>query len=166
MLVLLHLTYHFLFGKLLQFGGKSPKTSTTISGHRIVCLEEKNRKLQEENEILKTASCGRNASRSEKIQAVQELYGRYLLRALCDALGLARGTFYNHMKSQKIQKLVDKQNEEFEPIIRKIFEDSKGRLGARPIRAKMHEMGYEMNNNFLYPEMKNAMYDYIQKRLI
>lgn len=136
---------------------KSLKTGTTISGHRIVCLEEENRKLREENEILKKASCGRNASRSEKIQAVQELYGQYSLRALCDALGLARGTFYNHMKSQKIQKLVDKQNEEFRPIIRKIFEDSKGRLGARPIRAKMHEMGYEISVrriNYLMKEMK------------
>ncbi len=109
---------------------KAPKTGTTISGHRIVCLEEENRKLREENEILKKASCGCNASRSKKIQAVQELYGQYSLRALCDALGLSRGTFYNHMKSQKTQKLVDKQNEEFRPIIQKIFEDSKGRLGA------------------------------------
>ena len=60
------------------------------------------------------------------------------------------------MKSQKIQKLVDKQNEEFRPIIRKIFEDSKGRLGARPIRAKMHEMGYEISVrriNYLMKEM-------------
>lgn len=32
---------------------KAPKTGTTISGHRIVCLEEENRKLREENEILK-----------------------------------------------------------------------------------------------------------------
>ena len=46
--------------------------------------------------------------------------------SLCDALGLARGTFYNHMKSKKIQKLVDRQNEKFRSIIRKIFEDSKG----------------------------------------
>ena len=61
------------------------------------------------------------------------------------------------MKSQKIQKLVDKQNEEFRPIIQKIFEDSKGRLGARLIRAKMHEMGYEISVrriNYLMKEMK------------
>ena len=136
---------------------KAPKTGTIISGHRIVCLEEENRKLREENEILKKASCGCNASRSEKIQAVQRLYGQYSLRALCDALELARGTFYNHMKSQKNQKLVDRQNEEFRPIIRKIFEDSKGRLGARPIRAKMHEMEYEISVrriNYLMKEMK------------
>ena len=80
---------------------KAPKTGTIISGHRIVCLEEENRKLREENEILKKASCGCNASRSEKIQAVQKLYGQYSLRALCDALELARGTFYNHMKRPK-----------------------------------------------------------------
>ncbi len=135
---------------------KAPKTGTTISGHRIVFLEEENRKLREENEILKKASCGYSASSEEKIQTVKELYGQYSLRALCDALGLARGTFYNHIKSQKIQKLVDKQNEEFRPIIRKIFEDSKGRLGARPIRAKMHEMGYEISVrriNYLMKEM-------------
>lgn len=53
---------------------KAPKTGTIISGHRIVCLEEENRKLREENEILKKASCGCNASRSEKIQAVQKLW--------------------------------------------------------------------------------------------
>ena len=61
------------------------------------------------------------------------------------------------MKSKKIQKLVDRQNEEFRSIIRKIFEDSKGRLGARPIRAKMHEMGYEISVrriNYLMKEMK------------
>ena len=29
---------------------KAPKTGTIISGHRIVCLEEENRKLREENE--------------------------------------------------------------------------------------------------------------------
>ena len=124
---------------------KAPKPSITISGHRIVCLKEENRKLREENEFLKKASCGYSASREEKIQAVKELYGQYSLRALCDALGLARGTFYDHMKRQKIQKLVDKQNEEFRPIIQKIFEDSKRRLGAQPIRAKMRDMGYEIS---------------------
>ena len=136
---------------------KSPKTGTTISGHRIVCLEEENRKLREENEILKKASRGRNASRSEKIQAVQELYGQYSLRALCDALGLARGTFYNHMKSKKNSETCRSAKRRIPVYHSENFEDSKGRLGARPIRAKMHEMGYEISVrriNYLMKEMK------------
>lgn len=123
---------------------KAPKTGAVISGHRLLCLEEENQKLRQENEILKKAGCGYNAPLEEKLAVVDKLYGQYSLHTLCHALGLSRGTYYNRMKSADTEKLVDKQNKEFQPIIREIFEKSKGRLGSRPIRAKMREMGYEI----------------------
>ena len=85
---------------------KAPKTGTIISGHRIVCLEEENRKLREENEILKKASCGCNASRSEKIQAVQKLICKTIKAIifksnLCDFQSLF---LFHFLKQNFVQK--------------------------------------------------------------
>lgn len=119
-------------------------TGKMISGHRLQCLEEKVKKLQQENDILKAASCSREAPLDEKLKAVEKLRGQYSLHAICDALGVSRGTFYNRKRSETTVKQIDVQDEMFKPIIRDIFVKSKGRLGSKPIRAKMHDMGYEI----------------------
>ena len=73
---------------------KAPKTGKPISGHRLLCLEEENVKLRQENEIIKKADCWQNVTRKEKMILIDQLHDEYSLHALCDALDLPRGTYY------------------------------------------------------------------------
>ena len=41
--------------------------------------------------------------------------------------------------------MIEKEDELFRPIIRKIFEDTQGRLGAKKIRAIMITQGYTIS---------------------
>lgn len=123
---------------------KAPKSGKPISGHRLLCLEEENLKLRQENEILKKADCWQKLTRKEKLVMIDELFDQYSLHSLCDALDVPRGTYYNYKKSLGKEKHIDKQNAEYKPIIRQIFDQYKGRLGARPIRTKMKQQGIEI----------------------
>lgn len=133
---------------------KAPKTKKLISGHRLLCLEEENLKLRQENDILKHADCWQKVTRREKMELIDQLYDQYPLHTLCSALKLPRGTYYNYKKSLSKEKQIDKQNAEYKPIIRQIFDQHKGRLGARPVRAKMKQMGIEIGTRRVSALMK------------
>ena len=52
-------------------------------------------------------------------------------------LGVLRSTYYHYALRRPEQTMIEKEDELFRPIIRKIFEDTQGRLGAKKIRAIM-----------------------------
>ena len=56
-------------------------------------LENKVKRLEVIIEILKTVNCKARAPLQEKLYALEELYGKYSVYMLCDALDVPRGTF-------------------------------------------------------------------------
>ena len=60
-------------------------------------LEAKTKRLEGIVEILQIVNCTANAPLNKKLQALEELHGRYNVHMLCDALKVARGTFYNYI---------------------------------------------------------------------
>lgn len=55
------------------------------------------KKLEEMIEVLKMVNCTVSAPLKEKLSALEPLYGQYSVYVLCEALEVARGTFYNHI---------------------------------------------------------------------
>lgn len=52
-------------------------------------------------EILQSAPCCTSAPLKERLEAIQEMSTTYNVNTLCDALNVAKGTYYNHIKRNK-----------------------------------------------------------------
>ena len=86
--------------------------------------------------VLKCASCTATAPLSEKLTALEALYGQYSARVLCEALEVPRGTFYNHiLRNKKENSSYAQHRREICAKILSIHEDTGRVLGARKIRA-------------------------------
>lgn len=115
----------------------TPKEFDTISRR----LE----KLEHEIEIIRTSGYLDKISLQQKLKTLEEIYqtdhSPYSVHELCEALGVARGTFYNHIfrrvdKSRKIEV-----QEELMLKVQQIFDDSQQRYGAEKIRIILSESG-------------------------
>lgn len=84
-----------------------PYTVTmTDSGHAVsqqafIKMKQKLQKLEKKIEILQKVNCTVSASLQEKLQELAKLHGQYSVHALCEALCVSRGTFYNHIFRRK-----------------------------------------------------------------
>lgn len=93
--------------------------------------------------VLKSAGCVASAPLQEKLNALEKLYGQYSVHVLCDALDVARGTFYNHIKRNKrSNSSYAKHREELRVLIQQVFEESRQTFGAEKICAILHERGH------------------------
>lgn len=70
------------------------------------------------------------------------MYKKYSVHVLCDALEVARGTFYNHIKRNKRDNVwYKKRRESLCDDIRRIFDDNNQIFGARKITAVLKNNG-------------------------
>lgn len=67
-------------------------------------LENKVIRLEGIIEILKTIPCTVHAPLQERLNEIEKLQGQYSVHMLCDAMDIARGTFYNHILRNKRDK--------------------------------------------------------------
>ena len=72
----------------------SPKECTK---RQIARLETKIASLEERLQILKSVDCSVRSPLKEKLKCLESLSGQFSVHALCDALDVSRGTYYNHM---------------------------------------------------------------------
>lgn len=76
---------------------------------------------------------------------LHEQFEQYSVHELCEALNVARGTFYNHIfrKADRTQYLQEQQALTLQ--IQQIFDDSKQRYGAEKIRVILAENGIHVS---------------------
>lgn len=108
-------------------------------------LSRRLQKAQHELEVIRLSNYIAEISLQRKLSTLVELYQNpknpYSVHELCDALGVARGTFYNHIfrcaDSEKYEK------EQLDPMLKvqRIFDDSGQRFGAEKIRVILAEGG-------------------------
>ena len=67
---------------------------------------------------------------SRKLQELAKLHGQYSVHALCEALCVSRGTFYNHIFRRKEVTAYDKRRAEMKEHIQAAFDESQQRFGA------------------------------------
>lgn len=102
-------------------------------------------KLEREMEIIRLSGYLATVPLQQKLATLEKLYNQpdnpYSVHELCEALGVARGTFYNHIfRRADRSKYVDEQTQLMKQV-QQIFDDSSQRYGAEKIRIILAENG-------------------------
>jgi len=117
-------------------------------------LKRKHDKLEEMLDIIKAAGCGLSASLQVKLKALEKLYGQYSVHVLCEALDVARGTFYNHIFRRKKITWYDIRREELREQVREAFDESQQRFGSKRIHAVLAERGIKTSPGYVAELMR------------
>ncbi len=138
---------------------KSHTTTETATGHAVsrqefVKLNQKILKLEQKVEILQKVNCTVSAPLQEKLRELTKLYGQYSVHALCEALCVSRGTFYNHIFRRKEVTAYDKRRAEMKEHIKVAFDESYQRFGANKIAAALSEQGISTSPKYVRELMR------------
>lgn len=131
------------------------QTGVLVTPHEYDHLRKRVKKLEEMIEVLKMVSCTVSAPLKEKLSALEPLYGQYSVYVLCEALEVARGTFYNHIfRSKRNDTWYMRRRAELCEKIRTIFEESHQIYGADKIRALLVQQGVIVSNTYVTRMMR------------
>ena len=97
---------------------------------------------------------GVSASLQEKLQELAKLHGQYSVHALCEALCVSRGTFYNHIFRRKEVTAYDKRRAEMKEHIQAAFDESQQRFGANKIAAVLADRGVRTSPKYVAELMR------------
>lgn len=128
--------------------------TTTDSGHGVsqqefIKMKQRIQKLEQKVEILQKAGCTASAPLQEKLQELTKLYGQYSVHALCEALCVSRGTFYNHIFRRKEVTAYNKRRAEMKEHIKVAFDESNQRFGANKIAAVLSAQGISTSPKYV-----------------
>ena len=129
-------------------------TTITDSGHVVsqqefIKMKQRIQKLEQKVEILQKVGCTASAPLQEKLQELAKLYGQYSVHALCEALCVSRGTFYNHIFRRKEVTAYDKRKSEMRKHIKAVFDESHQRFGANKIAAVLSTQGISTSSKYV-----------------
>lgn len=97
-------------------------------------------------EIIKLSGCSSTSSQLEKYDAITRLSDRYNVHTLCEALDVAKGSYYNHIfRNKKGDTVYARRYAELKPLILKIFNDNNQLYGAGKIAAILCLEGYNVS---------------------
>ena len=112
-------------------------------------LKRRYDKLLEKLKVIKMAGCGTSAPLQERLEALEKLHGQFSVHALCEALDVSRGTFYNHIFRRTEVTANDKRREQLREQVATIFEESQQRYGANKICAILAERGVISSKKYI-----------------
>gem|GEM_PF-672723 len=95
--------------------------------------------------------------------ALEKLHGQHSVRALCEALDVSRGTFYNHIFRRKDVAYRDKRREEMRAHIKAVFEDSRQRYGANKVCAVLTDRGIRVTPKYVAELMREMDLNSVNK---
>ncbi len=110
-------------------------------------LERKIQRVEHILQIIRLSAIIENVplqKRLEILARLHEQFEQYSVHELCEALNVARGTFYNHIfrKSDRTKYIEEQQALMLQ--VKQIFDDSKQRYGAEKIRITLAENGIKV----------------------
>ncbi len=119
-------------------------------------LENKVKRLEGIIEILQGVNCTVSSPLNEKLDALEQLYGKYSVHILCDALKVPRGTFYNYiLRNKRDNTWYLKRQEELRIKIQEIYDENKQIFGAAKIAAVLKEQGYRTSDKTVRKLMRD-----------
>lgn len=102
-------------------------------------------KLEHHMEIIRQTEYLSNIPLQKKLATLEELYHRpgnpFSVHELCDALDVARGTFYNHIFHKADRSQYQEEQAQLMLKVKQVFDDSEQRFGAEKIRIVLAESG-------------------------
>lgn len=102
-------------------------------------------KLEHLMEIIRQTGYLSSVPLQKKLATLKELYNRtgnpFSVHELCDALDVARGTFYNHLFSRTDWSKYREEQAQLMLMVSQVFNDSEQHFGADKIRVTLAEGG-------------------------
>jgi len=106
-------------------------------------------KLEHEMEIIRLSGYIEEVPLQAKLATLEDLYHQsnspFSVHELCDALGVARGTFYNHIFRRVDRSKYENEQSVLMIKVQQIFDDSAQRFGAEKIRIILAEDGIRVS---------------------
>ena len=126
----------------------------TITFRQITSMESELNRLRQENEILKTCGCYIEAPLAERLSCIEKLSDKYSVHTLCKTLNILRSTYYHYTLRSPEKTVYQISDELIRPLVKQIFEESKGRYGTRKLKAELESRGYIVSLGRLRRYMK------------
>ena len=101
--------------------------------------------LQTELEIWNQCTCCRKSKLSVKIKDMKRLAPKYGVHAVCRVLDVPRATYYHRVFRSPEMTQLQKTDEELKPVVKAVFEETKGVLGSTKLRIIMMKRGYTID---------------------
>ena len=121
-----------------------------FSPHDIKALKRKIAKQEKINTNPKTVPCTVHAPLKERLIALEQLHSEYDVHTLCEALNVARGTYYNHILRNKRDNVwYRKREEEYRILIHDIFYEFDQILGSKKIHAILQQRGHSVTRQYV-----------------
>ena len=119
-------------------------------------LEAKVKRLEDIIEIIKKANVLPNAPLQQKLYVAEKLSGEYSVHMICDALGIARGTYYNHvLRNKRDNTWYAKRREELRIQIQEAFDENHQIFGAEKIAAVLKSKGIKTSTKMVRELMRD-----------
>ena len=120
-----------------------PKETSPLNLRDYHFLKQKCERQEKIIAILKSAPCTATAPLQERLAVIEQMVSdEYNVNTLCEALEVAKGTYYNHTLRNKRGKTKSAQRRrELFPIIEQIYHESNQTYGAGRITVIMRERG-------------------------
>ncbi len=107
-------------------------------------------KLEQICKVLQTVNCTVSSPLQIKLCELKKLYGQYSVHVLCEALGVSRGTFYNHIFRNKLENAQPIIREKgLSEVVKAIYEEYNGIYGAGKIHAVLKEKGFQVSLKYV-----------------
>lgn len=107
--------------------------------------KRKNERLIKMIEILQMSPCSATAPLQERLGVIEEFSAKYdyNVNTLCEALKVAKGTYYNHILRNKRENTVYAQKyAKIRPLIQEIHDEFNQTLGPEKVAAILKQRGY------------------------
>lgn len=107
-------------------------------------------KLEQVCKVLQTVNCTVRSPLQTKLSELEKLYGQYSVHVLCEALGVSRGTFYNHILRNKRENTHSNvRRQELSEAVKATYEEYNGIYGSRKIHPILKEKGFQVSLKFV-----------------
>lgn len=138
-------------------------------------LKIKSERQEKMLEIIKLSGCTANSTQIEKYNAITALSSKYNVNTICQALGIAKGSYYNHIfRAKKENTYLAQHFAELKNIIEKTYNEHHQIPGAAKITALIKEQGYKttektvakiLHENGWFSIRKSAKELYLKEKL-
>ena len=113
-----------------------------VSNAEIVKLKNRINRHEQIIEVLKKVKCTATSPLQEKLAELEKLHGQYSVHVICEALDVARGTFYNHIfRNKRENKSYQFRRIQLSEQIKQVYDESNQIYGAKKIKAVLSEKG-------------------------
>lgn len=120
---------------------KKKSKAINMSDFRI--LRQRCETLEKMVEVLQLSPYPVSAPLHDRYQVIKDLSGTYSINLLCQALKVAKGSYYNHiLRNANENTSYMRKKKEITPIIEEIFNESNQIFGASKINAILRSRGY------------------------